>query len=48
MRPKPAKSARRRAKQPRARQTIASVLEAAAQVITREGYARADAEIGRR
>jgi len=37
----PPKSARRRAKQPRARQTIAAVLEAAAQVLQREGYARA-------
>lgn len=35
------KPARRRAKQPRAQQTIAAVLEAAAQVLQREGYARA-------
>jgi AcrR family transcriptional regulator len=36
-----AKPARRRAKQERARETIAVVLEAAAQVLQREGYARA-------
>jgi AcrR family transcriptional regulator len=36
-----AKPARRRAKQARSRQTIAVVLEAAAQVLQREGYARA-------
>ena len=41
MRRKPAKPARRRAKQERARDTIAVVLEAAAQVLQREGYARA-------
>jgi AcrR family transcriptional regulator len=36
-----AKPARRRAKQPRAQQTIAVVIEAAAQVLQREGYAGA-------
>ena len=41
MRRKLAKPARRRAKQARARETIAVVLEAAAQVLQREGYARA-------
>jgi AcrR family transcriptional regulator len=41
MRRKRAKPARRRAKQGRARETIAVVLEAAAQVLQREGYARA-------
>jgi AcrR family transcriptional regulator len=41
MRRKLAKPARRRAKQERARETIAVVLEAAAQVLQREGYARA-------
>lgn len=41
MRAKVAKPARRRAKQERARDTIAVVLEAAAQVLEREGYARA-------
>lgn len=39
MRQKSAKPARRRAKQERARQTIAVVLEAAARVLQREGYA---------
>jgi AcrR family transcriptional regulator len=38
---KVAKSARRRAKQDRARDTIAVVLDAAAQVLERDGYARA-------
>ena len=38
---RPAKSPRRRAKQDRAKQTVAVVLEAAAQVLQREGYARA-------
>jgi AcrR family transcriptional regulator len=41
MRRAPAKPARRRAKQARSQQTIAIVLEAAAQVLQREGYARA-------
>lgn len=41
MRAKIAKPARRRAKQERAQETIAVVLEAAAQVLEREGYARA-------
>ncbi len=41
MRPTLAKPARRRAKQERARQTIAVVLEAAARVLQSEGYARA-------
>jgi AcrR family transcriptional regulator len=41
MRRKRAKPARRRAKQERAHETIAVVLEAAAQVLQREGYARA-------
>jgi AcrR family transcriptional regulator len=41
MRRKAAKPARRRAKQERARETIAVVLEAAAQVLRKEGYARA-------
>jgi AcrR family transcriptional regulator len=41
MRRKVAKPARRRAKQDRARDTIAVVLAAAAQVLEREGYARA-------
>lgn len=41
MRRIPAKPARRRAKQDRSRQTIAAVLEAAARVLQREGYARA-------
>jgi AcrR family transcriptional regulator len=44
------KSARRRAKQERAKQTIGVVLEAAARVLQREGYARATtnriAEVG--
>ncbi len=41
MRRKQAKPARRRGKQERARATLACVLEAAAQVLQREGYARA-------
>lgn len=41
MPPRAAKPARRRAKQERARETIAVILEAAAQVLQREGYARA-------
>jgi AcrR family transcriptional regulator len=41
MRRKPAKPPRRRGKQERARATQAFVLEAAAQVLQREGYARA-------
>ncbi len=41
MRRATAKPARRRAKQARSRETIAIVLEAAAQVLQREGYARA-------
>lgn len=41
MRPKPVKPARRRAKQQRARETITVIREAAAQVLLREGYARA-------
>ncbi len=41
MRNKIAKPARRRAKQERAQETIGVVLEAAAQVLEREGYARA-------
>ena len=41
MPPKPVKPARRRAKQQRARETIAVIREAAAQVLLREGYARA-------
>lgn len=41
MRRTPAKSARRRAKQDRAKQTLGVVLEAAARVLQREGYARA-------
>jgi AcrR family transcriptional regulator len=41
MRRQPAKPARRRAKQKRARETIGVVLEAAARVLQREGYARA-------
>lgn len=41
MRRKVAKPARRHAKQERAQETIAVVLEAAAQVLEREGYARA-------
>jgi len=36
-----AKPARRHAKQERARETVAAVLEAAAQILQREGYARA-------
>jgi AcrR family transcriptional regulator len=41
MRRKTAKPVRRRAKQERARETIGVVLEAAAQVLQRDGYARA-------
>jgi|SRR5271166_5701573 len=41
MRSKVAKPARRLAKQERARETIAVILEAAARVLQREGYARA-------
>jgi len=41
MRRTPAKPARRRAKQERSLQTIAAVVEAAARVLQREGYARA-------
>jgi len=41
MRRQPAKPARRRAKQQRARATVGAVIEAAAQVLQREGYARA-------
>jgi AcrR family transcriptional regulator len=41
MRRQPAKPARRRAKQQRARATVDAVIEAAAQVLQREGYARA-------
>lgn len=42
MRAKVAKPARRRAKQERAQETIAVILEAAAQVLERDGYARAN------
>jgi AcrR family transcriptional regulator len=41
VRRKTAKPARRRAKQTRARETIAVILEAAAQVLQRDGYTRA-------
>jgi AcrR family transcriptional regulator len=41
MPPRTPKPPRRHAKQDRARETVAVVLEAAAQVLQREGYARA-------